>query len=292
MIDFNFYGPFHFDEFIETDKKGVYKHKTKDFNQIDVNVRGIYIWGFMYESTESIKKGNRVNRILKDPVKGKQEFNPAKMQFVPYYVGKSESSIFSRIRQHQDFQNEKNVRSDAHKYIRFSKKYMKEYFKDDSFPIDKHSPTTRTELKKLIGNLGPNKVMYHNNAEILEAIYGQEPATVFSRMLRREPRTNNPIVEDKLPLLVNGNEIEDTLHFMASKNENFWFCFLPIKDLEYDLKFAETYTFYCLKGKTVSHTGGCPEVQSALYQTTDLTNTGIFKMINNSFAPSEKFEGY
>jgi hypothetical protein len=52
--------------------------------QTDVNKPGIYIWGFMDNNTEHWDKGSD---FFCQP-------------FIPYYVGKSESSIYKMVTEH------------------------------------------------------------------------------------------------------------------------------------------------------------------------------------------------
>jgi hypothetical protein len=103
-------GPVHFDN---VEQNGILKKNPKNWS--NPNTSGIYVWGFMYkyENGEFIEpidfKCKEVLQILDSYYKKEREL-PENWKFLPYYVGKSESNIFNRIKQHQDVRNVKKLR--------------------------------------------------------------------------------------------------------------------------------------------------------------------------------------
>jgi len=77
---------------------------------------------------------------------------------------------------------------------------------------------------------------------------------------------------------------------------NFWFCCATYKPDDVIvtkpmLLPLETYTYWSLKGKTISKTGKfAKRVQTIII--TDNTNADIFKKVNSIVTPSGQFNGY
>lgn len=70
-------------------------YSYKNFcNTIPINAKGIYVWGFRFIEHDNL--------------------------FLPYYVGKHETSIVNRIKEHYNFKDPYNI---------FHKKYLVEYYK-------------------------------------------------------------------------------------------------------------------------------------------------------------------
>lgn len=268
-------GPVHFEN---VDKNGILKNNPKGWS--NPNTSGIYVWGFMYiyENGEFIEpidfKCKEVLQILDSYYKKEREL-PKDWKFLPYYVGKSESNIFNRIKQHQDVRNVKNLKSDAAKYIRFSHDYMKKFFKESNFPLKIGSSSRAKQLINLITT--PLKsITYHNDKKVLQAIFPNLSITSLGK--------NHPITLQK----INGVCIPDTLQDLVDDKNNFWFCYSYILTL----KDYESFLFYSLKGKTTSQTQNFSSVINSIEIKND-TDTDIFHVDqNNNLDATETFSGY
>ncbi len=261
MTTINFHGPFHFDDI---NLKGEIINNIQGIP--DPNKPGIYVWGFMFHFN-NYGIITPVNFRKLTPV-----FNKDVMKFIPYYVGKSESNIFSRIKKHHDVRNTKSLRTDADKYMRLSHGYMTKFFKDDLFPIKVGNSSRATELINLL-KIFPDTITYHNELKVLLEIYPN---------LQISPSGNNhPITLQK----IEGFCIPDTLEDLVVDMNNFWFCFTPFSQPKNKLTNLETYVFYSLKGKTISKTNKYNNAINNII--IDNSNTDIFKD-----KPSEQFLGY
>jgi hypothetical protein len=269
MTNLNFYGPFHF---YNADSKG----KLKSNNQYlpNPNSHGIYIWGFMYYFDKTTK-------ILGEPVNfngSNITYNEQTMQFIPYYVGKKEAgkngkgTIYQRIKQHHNIR-----KGDATKYIRLSKNYMKDFFKDNNFPLKIKRVKNNSVAAHLICT-SPGKIEYFNDPNCLKLIH---PNITLKPSGRN--KSDYPITDQK----IGTNDLPDTLSYLINTLNNFWFCYSipqnqnPTNSLE-DL---ETYTFWSLKGLTISQTACCPMNNPNIAIACAKAN--IFKI-----SPSNQFNGY
>lgn len=231
MNEITFNGPYHFNDIDPKTGKLI-----KNQNNIpEPNMRGIYIWGFMYYYNS--------NGLIA-PINFNKEtsnYDSSIMQFIPYYVGKSESNIFmDRITKHHDVRNI-SKKSDADKYIRFSHGYMHEFFKDEKFPIKIGSVSRASNLISLNKEY-PNAITYHNELKVLKNIYPLLDVVTVD--------TNQPITVQS----INGELIPDTLDDIVNQKNNFWFCYATFPDKNINLLEIETSVYYSLKGKTISMT--------------------------------------
>jgi hypothetical protein len=258
----NFFGPFHLNDFTEdgiiiNNASNHYIIKDEQGQSIkipSINQPGIYIWGSLFD-----KDKNGELLFPTDCTSQNFKFNPKKHQFVPYYVGKSESSMLKRLSQHKDVQNTSG-KSDGDKYIRLSFDYWKEFFKDPLYDRDSNSLINLVKIKK-------NSVIYHNDKAVLQEIYPQMNIVPVGK--------NHPITAQN----IYGNPLTDTLDMVVNGANNFWFCFSPvdINDIQ-TLGQLETQVFYSLKGKTTSKRDKCPSV--VLNNIVDKTNDArIFKKL-------------
>jgi hypothetical protein len=276
----SFFGPFHFNDFNETgilkkNAANIYKIKTdlgNTFEIPDLNEPGIYIWGNLFDIDN---KGKLL--FPTDCTSEYFKFNPKKHQFIPYYVGKTESSLFKRLTQHSDVRNISG-KSDADKYIRFSFDYWKKFFVDSRYKRDSNN------LMDIISNT-KNSIIYHNDAKLLTTIFPQINIVSIGR--------NHPITAQ----LLYGNPLYDTLDLVVNGANNFWFCFCPVEEnIVKTLGQIETQVFYSLKGKTTSKADKCPKVDKNSIE--DKTNDAkIFKKIefnddSELVFPSDIFGGY
>ena len=284
MSNFNFFGPFNFNDF---DVNGIFKNnapnkyngkdaKGKPFTIPNINQPGIYIWGNLFEIDSKQKLLHPT-----DCSKNNFKYNPKKHQFVPFYVGKIENSLFNRLTNHR------NVRhGNAAKYIRFSFDYWKEFFKDPLFFREVKYLIKLVQQKK-------NSVIYHNNKKVLQAIYPQMQINSLGK--------NHPITIQRL----NNAPLLDTLAEVVINQNNFWFCFTPFSKAQYsnkdllrkDLNSLEPYVFYCLKGKTTSRIGKCPLANRLINIIDNTNNSRIFKNIKFTdntelIFPLNEFWGY
>ena len=276
ILKHNVFGPFHFSDFTQNgtlrkDAANAYPLKDEKGNQIPIpnpNQPGVYIWGNLFDID---KNGELL--FPTDCTSQNFKFNPKNHQFVPYYVGKIESSIFKRLIQHSQVRL-----GNAVGYIRFSFDYWKEFFKDPLYERDSSSLINLVMIKK-------NSVIYHNDKAVLQEIYPQLNIVPIG--------SNHPITAQSLYR----NPLTDTLDMVVNGANNFWFCYCPvdIKNVK-TLGQLETQVFYSLKGKTTSKKDKCPSV--VLNDIADKTNdVKIFKKIklqNGSelIFPNEHFWGY
>jgi hypothetical protein len=222
-------------------------HLDKDLEQ-KLNNPGIYIWGFKFykNSEESIDEPVDFN----DLDENKEQI------FIPYYVGKIEKKLNSRLKTHK-----KVIEGHAAKYTRISSEYMKVFFNDDKFQIN--------DGKKInIENITVNEgIEYYNNP-----IFLKNKITFENDIKEITNDNNNPISRF--------NSLNDNLDELINKKNNFWFCYGIVKNedslFSCFLKNFETLTFYSLKGKTISKTGNFHNLLQEL-NLNDKTDVSIFK---------------
>lgn len=264
MATLDFHGPFHFNDI---NKNGQIKNDRNPNNSPAPDKPGIYIWGFMYYYNYD---------GLTEPVDFKKDdirFNENKMKFIPYYVGEHKKSIINRICQHHKIQE-----GDRAKYLRLSNDYMKEFFKDNCFPIHTNTKKHKENIKCIVKSNSSTKITYCNYPEILQMIYPNLKIVCNGRNGTDCPITLQKIFNQELP---------DTLSDLIYLKNNFWFCYANLLNATTsEIKQHETYVYYALKGKTISNTGKCP-VKSNGISINNCTSSDIFKE-----SPSEIFNGY
>jgi hypothetical protein len=277
----NFFGPYHLTDFtengeIKNNASNQYKVKNEQEDKIEIpNLKqaGIYIWGNLFD----IDKNGKL-LFPSDCTSQNFKFNPKKHQFVPYYVGKSESSMLKRLSQHKDVRNTSG-KSDGDKYIRFSFEYWKEYFKDPLYERDSNSLINLVKIKK-------NSVIYHNDKAVLQEIYPQMNIILVGN--------NHPITAQ----ILYGNPIYDTLDMVVNGANNFWFCFSPVDNSDIKtLGQLETLVYYSLKGKTTSQKNNYSKIDPNIKIVDNTNNSRIFKKLeysNNTelIFPLNDFWGY
>jgi len=238
-MNLNFKGPFHFSHLNSLNLKGK---------------AGIYIWGFAFDLDENgqlnetidFSKGIQIPTEYlnenKEPIGC--DFKALNWKFIPYYVGKHESSLENRLTEHHLV-----TQGNGLKYTRLRKNHYKDFFK--SFPIlNKGKNSKKNNQVKLYPYI--DLVEYFNDDCILKAIYpGILPTEVRTKRKNKPDEINYPI--DKQ--IYNNKSLNDTLDEIVNKNNNFWFCYaeIPSKD-KHGIKSAEPFTYYCLKGITISQT--------------------------------------
>jgi hypothetical protein len=272
MAKLNFKGPFH----------------LKELSKIDEirEGKGVYIWGFMY-----LRNGESIGENVDFSVNGlPAEFDPGKMQFIPYYVGIGESTpIFKRLLKHS-----KSKYGDATKYIRLSHDYMKEFFigfpnkirfkifPHFEFPIKIHGPKYKNNevALNLINSYRTSKITYFNSDACLSAIYSGISPTGITRVLKKTGKvyTNYPITNQRITVSPTniGGHLPDTLSDLINDNNNFWFCYSLNPDDKH-LTQLETYTFWSLKGLTTGETGSFESIGDVSHTITSATGLNIFK---------------
>lgn len=210
------------------------------------NVSGIYIWGFIYECDVV---GNPIRPVgFSDPININLFINNnytllPNWKFIPYYTGKIEANIMGRLAQHI------NVRvgvGSPTRYIRFSHSYMTKFYSDVDFPIrvpGVFAPYAASIAAKIATN--PCSIEYLNGPGTLPLIYpGIVPVPLPGG-------ADYPITLQNF----GGMPIHDTLSDIVNGMNNFWFCYLPLPEVnEALLREYERFTFWALKGKTVSQT--------------------------------------
>ena len=150
-----FKGPYHYSQ-INQQKKNIY-----NIDNSNLNVPGIYIWGFMYSKNEET-----VFKPFDCKLEKNKNHDSINMQFIPYYVGKKTDSIIKRINEHHAVRTNPN----SIKYTRLSNNYLKEFFKDPSFPIN----IGHSNIYDFIRLGFENKVNYYNHLGFLCAKYRVE----------------------------------------------------------------------------------------------------------------------
>ncbi len=272
-----FYGPFQLNDFkgkgqFRANSLNDYLIKDEQGNRIEIpslNTSGIYVWGNLFDIDGN---GNILCPTNCDMDGFK--FDSEKHQFIPYYVGKIESSLFNRLTVHS-----KVTAGNALSYIRFSLSYWKEFFKDPLYDRDSQS------LINLVRKIN-NSVVYHNDIKVLQEIYPQMNIVAVGN--------NHPITKQ----LLNNKPIFDTLDYVVNKLNNFWFCYCPVvKENLSILNVLETQTYYSLKGKTTSKRGVGAKACTNLLIVDKTNSANIFKKIKNNngqefVIPSQCFFGY
>lgn len=270
MTKLQFYGPFQFIDIDRVSKSAPNEEKA-----------GIYIWGFMYEYNES-------GLIKLVDFRGPRR---EKMKFIPFYVGKHQSNIFTRLTEHQSVR-----KGDATKYTRLSFEYLKRFFMDKfpedpedlNFPIHYSWPKYAKIYNQNIANLiekNKKRFIYFNNNVILASLYpGSEPINVGNATRGNYKITEQTFIE----------ETKDTLNVIVNMMNNFWFCYALANVSKKKLYDCEAYTFFSLKGKTIGQTKNCPKPDMPI-MIIDKTDSSIFKISKSDMTikPSGDFtEGY
>ena len=232
MNNLKFYGPFHFNEL---DAYGNFKDQIN--KPSPPNKKGIYIWGFVCNEENSVIKINETDL----------SYSGINSKFIPYYVGKHQSSIYSRIKQHNSIN-----KGDTTKYIRISNQYLSSFFKDENFPIQyRKNSNYKLAIKNLA--LQSGLINYFNDVNVLTDIYGNN----FSPFPAGRKNSDYPITLQKINNSIMAFDPQiDTLHNWIVSNNNFYFMYALDDDFNnfINLDNAEVAAFYSLKGKTVSQT--------------------------------------
>jgi len=180
---------------------------------------GVYIWGF-----------------------------EIKERFIPYYVGKHQTSIASRIAKHVI-----DIKKDDSTYMRLSKAYMEEvdkvtpYYQDEFFPLITRN-WSKTKLPRWFkGNMDhfKNRIIYLNNAE-----YMHEVGVEVSKQ-KDYPISLIPGASDYLKDNIHNMKV---MHAECSKGGH-----VVADTVFYEM--VEAYVKYHLKGKTVSKSLSFDELQ-------------------------------
>ncbi|MFZ4106341.1 hypothetical protein [Flavobacterium sp.] len=257
-----FKGPYHFNQI---------DHKEKNIlgiEKIKLNVPGIYIWGFMYS-----KKDNTVFNSLDCKIETNKKYDGRNMQFIPYYVGKKTDSIFDRINEHYEVRSNSN----SIKYTRLSYDYLKEFFKDHSFPIN----IGKSYINDFIRLGYENKVNYYNHLGFLCTKYRVNMNKLIKNGFVFKSILDVPIVD------YNFLNDKDTLYNLVGKENynNFWFCFAEFscnkKLIKTYLESFETLTYYSLKGKTISKTQEFSKILNDIKIEDATNNSNIFNKDEN-----------
>jgi hypothetical protein len=262
MEEIKFKGPFHYSQI---------NQQKKNINNIDnsnLNVPGIYIWGFMYS-----KKEEALYNPFDCKIEKNKKYESNSMQFIPYYVGKKTDSIINRINEHHAVRSNPN----SIKYTRLSNNYLKEFYQDPSFPINVGHSNIYDFIK-----LGfENKVNYYNHLGFLCVKYRVEINKLLNKGFVYKSILDVPIIDyDFL------NSKDTLFHMIDEENlNNFWFCFAEFpKNKEIIDKYLESYetlTFYSLKGKTISKTQEFLKIRKDLKIIDFTNNSKIFNKDEN-----------
>lgn len=245
------------------------------------NVPGVYIWGFIYEK-EGGEIGNPVNFTGNvNPVA-----HPNKHVFIPYYVGESSGKIKDRfIKEH--------VRpriNPASKRTRLTLDYIKEFFKDPTFPLNSKPPLGTSFMNDMtinsfrffswvqLSQINKDKLQYFNNEIIMQLLYPRNPLLAS---FNNYANTNFPITL----LAININDQQDSLSQLITHHANFFFTFCEFDSPRNVRREIETYTTLTLKGKTLAEITNVPncleQIKVGNFHTiNDKTGFNIFKQPN------------
>jgi len=212
---------------------------------------GVYIWGFAYERGSYGKIGRQLD--------GTESFSEDKHVFIPYYVGQSSKSIYGCFSGRHGNIAPKSVQE---KYTILSDDYLKKFYNDPFFPenIGKNAncPKEKKEWfwypKHPIGpDYYKGKIVYHNNRLILKHLYDLKdldfpqkkvgyPFPELIKALRNDGR--HPLASS---IEAHGNVFFKKMYFCFTSN-------LTTSEInkQFTLRDWEAFTFYSLKGKTVS----------------------------------------
>jgi hypothetical protein len=210
-------------------------------------------------------------------------------------VGKHESSILGRLKQHQDV-----INGNALKYTRLSNKYMRHYSFDPNFPLHSANNNVSKFINLVKHYNGNREVEYFNDSDVLNLIYGKVNIKIKGK------KGHYPINEQLL--LHTNNQIQDTLNDLVCSKNNFFFMYADIYTLynyvgsnncyirEYAssiLRKFEALTVINLKGKTLGKFEGADTIIKSMSKCPplifdSLQNSGfdIFKNPNNLFEPT------
>lgn len=247
IITAAFKGPYH-KKFLENKNKGEDKK----------NSPGIYIWGFLYKKDKEnnlepqpLNISEKEYETLKsiDVIDLKDEF-----EFIPIYVGKSESNVKKRITDH--FNPDKK---EFKKYTRFALDYYKLLGQDKSYPVNIGGQHYK-RIYKLMKEDEPvnKKVLYFNHKNILKVL--KEKVDYFKDFkINEDPskKTDQPLNDTIIQY--------DTLKEIICERDNFYFFYASIENKDYKLlegsfpkgktlEVLESLTFHSLKRKTIGKT--------------------------------------
>ncbi len=216
---------------------------------------GVYIWGFIQND-----------------------------KFIPFYVGKSHSTVASRLKQHH-----KDIIKPDSTYMRFTTAYMEgpsPYYNDEHFPMETYSKN-RNKLpgwaKRPTPEYFEERIVYMNNKEFLERKFQGIDMTAAKRYF-------------SIDLI--GHIKEDYLKNNLNKLNAIY---APYDSTDYSIfdkgaffELLEAFIKFSLKGKTVSKSIS-PELMKKKIELSGL-NINITNLLNFSdifkATPSEEFRGY
>jgi hypothetical protein len=253
-------------------------HKTALGNQANLDIPGVYIWGFVYQKDENGIGAPLNFKKIANPIA-----DPDKHVFIPYYVGESSTSILKRLRD-EHIQPRNNP---SNKRTRLTMGYMLRYFNDVHFPLHFNIRNGYNFLT-LVQQYQPTRVVeYFNDDKVLKSIYGSGSIQINGR--KREYPINDQLI---MPGRVSLN---DTLDYYINDIDNFFFMYVDICNLfnfvkenncftdDYTkilLKKFEALTVVSLKGKTLGKFNGSSKVINSFITCPNL----IFdSMINSGF---------
>lgn len=200
-ISLSFKGPFRGELF-----------KNKDTHNLPEGswLPGVYIWGFMISG-----------------------------RFIPYYVGKHQTSIAGRIRTHIS-----DITKKESTYMRLRKEYMEGFGDFEAFYKDKKFPMISTNSRKEIlpkwfvdeEDHFSNRIAYLNNRKFIE-----KKAKLVDKM-KDYPKSLLDNIDDYL---------SDNIYELHVMYAHCSYDSLDIRQTEF-YEFIEAFTRYHLKGKTVS----------------------------------------
>ncbi len=175
---------------------------------------GVYIWGFMQQD-----------------------------KFIPYYVGKSQSKVVSRIQQHY-----KNIMKPDSTYIRLNKCYMEgenPYYLDEKYPLITSAPNRDKLPSWIYDNKCDNREYFKNRIDYIN----NKEFYKLKGILLDSAKTNHAINEIGVKIedyLVDNIDRLFVMYAAYSSNEFFGFKRNALFEI------LEAFTKFYLKGRTGS----------------------------------------
>jgi|GEM_PF-3707464 len=192
-------------------KKGSFVYDYFSFKELnEAKNPGIYIWGFMDENPENWN----------------QYADYACKPFIPYYVGKSESSVYNRVKEHFNA-----IHSQGNTYCVLEPNAYKN-LSDFLKCIKRNSQPYRSMAQDT------HNIAYLNNTNFIEKKYGHQISKGTS--------------SDKIDHLNNNSTLRNTINSVFAPDKLF-VCFASLKNSDRKiLDHAETAVKFCLKKNTIS----------------------------------------
>ncbi|MDP2188526.1 MAG: hypothetical protein Q8J69_07575 [Sphingobacteriaceae bacterium] len=195
---------------------------------------GVYIWGFVFDKEEPFGIPMSHTEVF--------DFNMEDHVFVPYYVGKSETNIAVRLKDHKS--------SASKRYLQLEPNYLKSFFNDFCFPEHLDGPETSSrEWFINHEDYFKSRIVYYKSKPILDSIYDLNDGGPFALKSTEGDYTFEKLIN---ALKSRPDDIKKAQDSNKFYNENYmFFTYANIECSFLSYEYLETYIFYSLKGKTI-----------------------------------------